>query len=219
MMKGPGSPRPGGRDGCLPGMSVLPGAAGGCSAKAKSISPNTGRCCETLVRAARLQRCSTGHGPQPALQGARRARSCSLERAAPSPPGELQKLTLKHLGTEMFPGTRLGLGRALGWTNLALLPLGWRGWRIPYGWGWKEPEAGHPPAACSRPKQQRADAPSAVDLWTFAGPRNSPFSPSSLGSRVSRFPSSLPKSSPSSYRPRRPSARRGHRGAAHTSCT
>lgn len=164
------------------------------------------------------------HGPQPALEGARRARSCSLERTAPSPPalGELQKQTLKHLGTETFPGTRLGLGRALRWTNLALLPLGWKGWMVPYRRGWKEPEAGHPPAACTRPKRQRADAPSAVDLWTFVGPGNSPFSPSSLGLRVSRFPSSLPRSSPSSYRPRRPSARRGHCGDAHTirpSCT
>lgn len=147
MMKGPGSPRPGGRDGCLPGMSVLPGAAGGCSAKAKSILQNTGRCCETLVRAARLQRCSTGHGPQPALQGTRRARSCSLERAAPSPPGELQKLTLKHLGTETFPGTRLGLGRALRWTNLTLIPLGWRGMEDPLQIG-VEGTRGRAPPCC-----------------------------------------------------------------------
>lgn len=70
---------------------------------------------------------------------------------------------------------------------------------------------GRAPLCC--PLRRRAEAPSAVDLWTLWP---SPLPHLSLAQRSSHFPSSSqPRGSLGSYRPQRPPGRCGRSGDAH----
>lgn len=154
--------RIGGQHGCLPGTSALPH---GCPAKAAPFlkihtgaqSPHEGS-----------QGCSTV--PQPGLEGASTAHLCSMEQSALS--HQKQSRGLRPAGADVATVcTRRVLqhqagGEAEHQGRQTVLSFPKK--RSADGRTDLQTRLGR--TAGTHPKQQRTDAPSTVDLWTFASP-------------------------------------------------